>query len=235
MPTDSATDEFQALAPAPRWSFKQRLILAVSVRLAPWLIRLLGATYRIELPNGLPAGVYTDPPEPAIYVFWHRELLPIAWFARGRGFGILVSQHFDGEWIARAAARLGYRLFRGSSTRGGAGALAEMTTALLAGQPIGLTVDGPRGPRFRAKSGAVQLARATGAPIYAIHAAPARAKTLRSWDRFQIPLPFSRVRGTWAGPMYVRDDPGGDAIEAARIEMERMLNALRAAAGSDEG
>lgn len=223
------TDEFAGLAAAPEWNSRQRLTLALVSRMAPMVLRTLGRTLRLELPNGIPPGAFADPPAPAVYVFWHRALLPIAYVARGRGFGVLVSQHFDGELIARTAQRLGYRLFRGSSTRGGRDALQEMTTALEQGQPLALTVDGPRGPRFRAKAGAVQLARATGAPIYALHASPRNCWTVRSWDQFQIPKPYSRVRGVWAGPMYVPRDASPEVLEQKRREMEDLLNQLRIA------
>ncbi|HEY7856073.1 MAG TPA: lysophospholipid acyltransferase family protein, partial [Terriglobales bacterium] len=223
----SARDEFAVITAAPRWSGKQRALLAAARTIAPWFIRGLGCTMRLELPNSVPPGAFTAPPAPAIYVFWHRCLLPIAYVARGRGFGVLVSQHFDGEIISQAAARLGYRLFRGSSTRGGQDALLEMTDALAAGQPLALTVDGPRGPRFRAKGGAIQLARATGAPIYALHVSPRAAWVTKSWDRFQIPKPFARARGVWAGPLHVPRDASPAECEILRLDMEAMLNRLR--------
>ncbi|MGH9394790.1 MAG: lysophospholipid acyltransferase family protein [Terriglobales bacterium] len=225
--TTPACDEFSAISASPRWSAQQRATLAVARNLGPRVLAALGRSWRWELPHGIPEGAFSDPPAPAIYVFWHRCLLPIAWFARGRGFGVLVSHHFDGEVVAQTAQRLGYRLFRGSSTRGGRDALDEMTTALAAGQPLALTVDGPRGPRFRAKAGAVQLARATGAPIYALHASPRRTWTTRSWDGFQVPKLRSVVRGSWAGPLMVDRNASAEELEQKRLEMETMLNRLR--------
>lgn len=222
-----ARDEFAEVTAAPAWSPKQRRRLALARGLTPLLLRGLGASWRWDLPDGIPPGAFTNPPKPAIYVFWHRCLLPIAWIARDRGFGVLVSQHFDGELISQAAERLGYRLFRGSSTRGGSEALDDMTSALRRGQPLALTVDGPRGPRFRAKRGAIELARATGAPIYALHASPRQCWTMRSWDRFQVPKPFSTIHGGWAGPLHVAERIGPEEMEAHRTEMEAMLNGLR--------
>ncbi len=223
----SAKDEFAEVAAAPTWSRKQQRLLALARGVTPALLRVLGTSWRWDLPKGIPPGAFTQPPERAIYVFWHRCLLPIAWIARDRGFGVLVSQHFDGEMIAQTAERLGYRLFRGSSTRGGSEALEAMTTALRAGQPLALTVDGPRGPRYRAKRGAIELARATGAPIYALHASPRRCWTMRSWDEFQIPKPCTVIRGDWAGPIRIARDIGLEAMETHRIEMEQTLNRLR--------
>jgi lysophospholipid acyltransferase (LPLAT)-like uncharacterized protein len=223
----TAEGEFAEIAAAPAWNRKQRRRLALARGAAPMLLRAMGSTWRFELPEGVPPGAFTRPPATAIYVFWHRCLLPIAWIARDRGFGVLVSQHFDGELISQVAERLGYRLFRGSSTRGGGEALDEMTHALVLGQPLALTVDGPRGPRFRAKRGAIELARATGAPIYALHASPRHCWTMRSWDQFQIPKPFTAIRGCWAGPLHIHKNIEPDEMEARRAEMEAMLNGLR--------
>lgn len=225
--TTSAEGEFAAPTAAPAWNGKQRLTLGAARGMTPALIRALGRTWRWELPAGVPEGAFTMPPRPAIYVFWHRCILPIAWFARDRGFGVLVSQHFDGELISQVAERLGYKLFRGSSTRGGQDALLAMTAALGRGQPIALTVDGPRGPRFQAKGGAIRLAQATGAPIFALHASPRQAWTMRSWDLLQVPKPFTRLRGLWAGPITIAADAGAEEMEAQRLAMQATLNELR--------
>jgi len=223
------SDEFAEIQAAAGWTRRQRAALGAARWLGPALLRALGATWRLELPDGLPPKALDNPPPAAIFVFWHRCLLPIAWKARGLGYGVLISQHYDGEIVARVAEGLGYRLFRGSSTRGGREAVEAMTTALQAGRPVALTVDGPRGPRFQAKAGAIQLARLTGRPIYALHGAPERSWTLRSWDRFQVPKPGSRIRGYWAGPMYVSRGAGPEEIELRRQEMEATLNRLRKA------
>lgn len=220
-------DEFAELQAGMGWNRRQRLLLAVARWVGPVLVRALGYTWRMELPGGLPPQALDPQPPAAIYVFWHRCLLPIAWKARGRGYGVLISQHYDGEVVAQVAAGLGYRLFRGSSTRGGREAVEAMTTALRGGCPVALTVDGPRGPRFQAKAGAIQLARLTGLPIYALHGAPEKSWTLRSWDRFQLPKPGSRIRGYWAGPMFVSRDAGPEEMERRRQEMETTLNRLR--------
>ncbi|MHB8736156.1 MAG: lysophospholipid acyltransferase family protein [Terriglobales bacterium] len=216
-------------APSPLrpWTRGERALLLLARHVAPTLITALGRSVRVELPLGLPPEAAAEPPQAAIYAFWHRGLLPITWFCQGRGFGILISRNFDGELITRVAERLRYRTFRGSSSRGGAEAMTEMSAALQGGQPIGLTVDGPRGPRFRAKLGPVVLARITGAPLYAVHAACSRARVLASWDRFQIPLPGSRVRAAWAGPIVVPPDASRELLETKRQELEDTLNRLR--------
>jgi lysophospholipid acyltransferase (LPLAT)-like uncharacterized protein len=215
------------MAAGPRWSFSQRAILKVARTLGPPFIVALGNSLKVELPMGIPAPALARPPEPAIYVFWHRCILPATWYFRRRGFGVLISQHFDGEWITQIAERLGYIAYRGSSRRGGREALAELTEAVAAGCPIVFTVDGPRGPRFRAKAGPIYLARATGAPIYAFHVAMRSAWEFNSWDRMQIPKPGSLVRGVWTGPIWVPPSAGSDELEQMRIKVEEELNRLR--------
>lgn len=212
----------------PYWTGKRRAIITAAKYLAPALINALGGTLRVALPQGLPPELARPALRPAIYAFWHRDLLPIAWYMRGQRVGILVSQHFDGEWITQAAQRMGYIVFRGSSTRGGLSALAEMAQAVRSGLPVAFTADGPRGPRFVAKPGPVLLARMTGAPLYAIHAQLPRAWVLHSWDRFQIPHPFSRMIGHWAGPISVAADAQRPEIEQGRLALETALNRLRA-------
>src|SRR5580693_2413083 len=97
-------------APSPT---RQRALLALARHVAPKVIAALGATWRFELPRGAPAGVLEPQHQPAIFALWHRCLLSMAYLGRGQGLGILVSQHRDGEWIAQAAGRMGYRVFRG--------------------------------------------------------------------------------------------------------------------------
>ncbi len=190
----------------------------------------LGASLRIRLPEGTPTPFAQSPPGkalgPAIYIFWHRELMPIAWYCRGRGIGVLISQHFDGEWIARICHRLGYRPIRGSSTRGGQMAIEELTRFLNQGGAVALTVDGPRGPSQRMKPGAVYLARETGAPIYAISVQMPQAWELTSWDRMRIPWPGSRVTSLWSGPFQIPRSASAEELELWRRRLEEELNRL---------
>lgn len=213
--------------PEKRWTAKQRLVLALARWLGPALIRAYGAIVTVKLAREFPPEVRSDPRQPSIHIFWHRCLIPVAFHLRDQGFGILISQHFDGEWIAQICERLGYAVFRGSSTRGGREALLQIADWLVRGNAIGFTADGPRGPKFRAKPGFVYLARTTGAPIYAFHVSMPKAWELNSWDRFQIPKPFSTVLGDWCGPFYVPADATATELETIRLQVENQLNLLR--------
>src|SRR5215469_11436861 len=101
----------------------------------------------------------------AIFTFWHPCIFPATWFWRNRGIVVMTSRSFDGEYIARFIQRFGYGAARGSSSRGATGAVVEMVRLMRAGCPTAFTIDGPRGPRYVAKMGAVLLAKKTGNPV----------------------------------------------------------------------
>ena len=176
----------------------QRLCLALVPWAAAWMIRALGATLRYEdvfAAGGTRGDLIAGP---TVFVFWHRSLLSCAHRFRGLDIAILISRSFDGELIARTVERLGFTAVRGSSTRGGAAGLKGMAEAYAAGRRCAITADGPRGPAMVAKPGAAQLAELVGAAwVGAFYAFPDRAWTLKTWDGFLIPKPFSRVRMTW--------------------------------------
>jgi lysophospholipid acyltransferase (LPLAT)-like uncharacterized protein len=143
----------------------------------------------------------------------------------------LISQSFDGELITRTLGLLGYGSVRGSSSRGGAAGLMAMREVLDCGTPVVFTADGPRGPIYRTKMGPVKLAMMTGERIGSFYLLPERAWTIRSWDRFLVPLPFSRVVVSWSRKI---DPPAEDAdaaaLEAKRAELNDALERARLAA-----
>jgi lysophospholipid acyltransferase (LPLAT)-like uncharacterized protein len=165
----------------------------------------------------------------AIYCFWHRALLLAAWFFHRRNIAILISQSFDGELIARTVERLDFLPVRGSSSRGGAAGLRAMQSALNSGAAkyAAFTSDGPRGPAYVAKPGAVKMAQWTGARVGTFYLLAERAWTLRSWDRFMIPKPFSRVVVSWARPVDVQR---GEDHEASLTELQNAMDRARALA-----
>src|SRR5882672_76857 len=185
-----------------------RLISTVGYR----LISLLGATLRWKT-DGLEHfdGIVKSGRQP-IMAFWHGRILPATYYFRRRGIVVITSENFDGEWIAGIIERFGYGTARGSTSRGGRKALLQLTRDLAAGKPAGFTLDGPRGPARVAQPGAVWLAKATGNPILPFHLEASRHWTLKSWDRTQIPKPFSTVSITVGEPFYVPSDADENAI-----------------------
>ena len=210
-----------------RFTFGQRVTLWVVPKLTALLLAMVGATLRFEV-IAEEGAVPETPPARGIFCFWHRCTLPAGWYFRKFRCSILISQSFDGELIARTLELLGYGSVRGSSSRGGAAGLMALRDVLKDGLPVVFTADGPRGPIYQTKVGPVKLAAMTGERIGSFYLLPERAWTMRSWDRFLVPLPFSRVVVSWARAV---DAPAEDAdaatLEAKRLELNEALERAR--------
>jgi lysophospholipid acyltransferase (LPLAT)-like uncharacterized protein len=167
-----------------------------------------------------------------IMAFFHGRVLTATYFFRDRGIVVMISENFDGEWIARIIERFGYGTSRGSTSRGGQRALLKLKRFMNEGRPAGFAVDGPRGPAGIVQPGAVWLAKLTGNPVVPFHMEASKAWTLGSWDRTQIPRPFTTVSLVVGAPIYVSSDADDAAVESKRAEVEAALRALerRAAA-----
>ncbi len=169
--------------------------------------------------------------KPPIFAFWHGRILPATLFWRNRGIVVITSQNFDGEWIGGIIRRFGYGTARGSTSRGGARAIVQLRRALSDGRPAAFTIDGPRGPARVAQPGAVFLAGATGHPILPFHIEADRFWTMKSWDRTQVPKPFSRVAVAIGAPIVVGNTDDA-LIETGRLELEAALGGLEQRARS---
>ncbi|MHC4934583.1 MAG: lysophospholipid acyltransferase family protein [Planctomycetota bacterium] len=169
-----------------------------------------------------------------VLAYWHEHIATVPWLLRRHGIVGLVSRHRDGEMFSRLLDAYGTVTVRGSTTRGGASALRGLLRALAGGNVVGLTPDGPKGPRRRAQSGAVELARRSGAPIVPVVIEFPRAKRLRSWDRTALPRPFSRGSVHFGEPLHL--DRGTDT-EDGTARLQERLDALveRAEARFEEG
>ena len=166
---------------------------------------------------------------PFIAAFWHGRLMmaPQGW-REDAPIHVIISRHRDGESIARAVRHLGVAAIRGSRTRGGAAALRNSLRLLKGGGYLGVTPDGPRGPRMRVQPGIIALARLSGAPIVPATYAVSRRVAADSWDRFVIALPFSRGVYLWGQPIHVAADADADDMEESRCLLEERLNTLTA-------
>jgi lysophospholipid acyltransferase (LPLAT)-like uncharacterized protein len=161
-----------------------------------------------------------------VMAFWHGRILPATFYFRHRGIVVITSENFDGEWIARIIERFGYGTARGSTSRGGKKAMLQLVRDMKAGRAAGFTLDGPRGPARVAQAGAVWLASATGNPVLPFHLEASSHWSLRSWDRTQIPKPFSTVALAVGEPIEVQREATEETLEHARQELERRLEAL---------
>ena len=206
----------------------QRAQAALIAAVGAPLIAALGRTLRWQVEGYGHVDAILGRGEQPIFAFWHGRILPATWFWRDRHIVVMTSENFDGEWIARIITRFGYGAARGSTSRGGARALATLRREMRAGKPAAFTLDGPRGPARTAQPGAVWLSRLTGNPILPFHIEAARFWVASSWDRTQIPRPFSRVAVAIGEPIHVAARATETEREAVRLELEGSLTRLRA-------
>jgi lysophospholipid acyltransferase (LPLAT)-like uncharacterized protein len=194
---------------------------------AAWFIRGLRATVRLRHHGDARVREWERRGQPFILAFWHRHLLLMPYAYRGRRISVLVSRSADGELIARTVARLGIDATRGSSSRGAVSGLKSLLRKAAEGWDVAFTPDGPRGPLREVQPGVILAAAATGMPIQPVAIAASRAKLLRSWDRFVVPLPGSTVHFVYGEPLAVtrRGDP-----EHSAAELKRRLDTAEAEA-----
>jgi lysophospholipid acyltransferase (LPLAT)-like uncharacterized protein len=188
------------------------------------LLRLLASTWRWRVEGeDRPRGAGEEGRR-AIHACWHGRIVHGVFHLRGRGIIVIVSENFDGEWITRIIHRLGYGTARGSSSRGARKALRQMVRESKA-HPTAFTVDGPRGPARTAQPGAVWLSKVTGNPVVPFHAEAAKHWTMSSWDRTQIPKPFTTVALVMGKPFVVESDADEAELERCRLRLEQALAA----------
>ncbi len=212
-------DKLYSFASLDQYTFKQRLIIRFAGLALYWLIRAIGATLKFEVTGW---EHHTDG-EPLVYCFWHNRIPIATWFWRHRGIVVMSSRSFDSEYIARFIQRFGYGAAKGSSTRGARAGLIQMIRAVRAGKSAAFTVDGPRGPVYEAKPGALLLAAKSGAAVLPFSISLDRCWRLPSWDRIEIPKPFARAYVVIGERFYVKN--AGD--EAGQQQFQRVLDQLR--------
>jgi lysophospholipid acyltransferase (LPLAT)-like uncharacterized protein len=182
------------------------------------LVRLLGRTWRIGASHTEEIKRLRAAGRPIVFSLWHGELLPLLYHHRGEGVTVLISEHGDGEIIARIAESLGYRTVRGSTSRSAARALLELVREVEDGHDLAITPDGPRGPAKSVAPGVAVVANRSAASVIGAAVFAPSAWRLRSWDRFLIPRPFARVSIAYSDSAVIE---GGDAREAA-LEAARV-------------
>lgn len=209
-----------------------RILVALVGLLGPALIRLLGCTWRVTTAgDGVIDAVHASG-RTAIFAFWHGQLLALEYLYRGRKIHVLSSWHRDGEISARLMTALGFGVVRGSTSRGSARGLLGMLAKVREGFDLAITPDGPRGPAARVQRGIFFLAEKSGAPIVPLAVAARPSKRLSSWDRFIVPLPFSRVSVVFGDPIEPdAQAPFDDKSRALKDELSRLTAEAQALAG----
>ena len=221
---EAVTDEAH-----PRFTLLQRIVLAVIPRVVWALVQVVGLTWRFEViaEEGVAPVLFGQRSPAEIFCFWHQCVLPsFVYFQHSRAV-ILISSSFDGELITRIVRIFGYDAVRGSSSRGGREGLLGLAHMIQSGRTAIFAADGPLGPVYRSKMGPIKLAQMTGAPIGAFHLEPERAWRLRSWDRFLVPKPFTRICVSWARATRVPADLAAEEFEPKREELNAAIERAR--------
>jgi lysophospholipid acyltransferase (LPLAT)-like uncharacterized protein len=190
-----------------------------------WLIRAICGTLRFRVIDH--AGISTLDPPQRTWIFWHNRMFIFPWLHSGilpgRGGVVLTSASGDGQIIADVCAQFGFAPVRGSSSKKGMQALMALAECVKAGRDIGITPDGPRGPRYQMAMGVIKLAQLTGGLLMPVHVRYDRAIRLPTWDGFLLPLPFSGVEIEIAAPFTLPRKMTDEECEKQRAELERMM------------
>jgi lysophospholipid acyltransferase (LPLAT)-like uncharacterized protein len=212
-----------------RFTLTQRLVLAVVPRIVWALLWVLGLTWRFRViaEEGVTPVVFGQKAGAEIYCFWHQCVLPCTIYFRRSRAVILISRSFDGELITRILRMFGFDAVRGSSSRSAREGLMGLVDVIETGRTAIFTADGPVGPIYQTKMGPIKLAQLTGAPIGAFHLQPERAWVMKSWDRFLIPKPFTRICVSWAQWTHVPADLCQEQFEPRRQELNGALERAR--------
>jgi lysophospholipid acyltransferase (LPLAT)-like uncharacterized protein len=206
-----------------------RFLTVVFAFIVAWLLRLVGRSNRLTTTCEEAFQRYVTQGG-NIFAFWHDRLFYLAYFyvkkSRGREVTMLVSLSRDGDYGVALVRRLGQRAVRGSSSRGGRRAVAELARTIAEGGNVAITPDGPRGPAYRVNEGTIKLAQITGAPIIPVSFDASRKRRLNSWDRFILVKPFGRVHVAVGTPIEV--PRGTTAAERGQYcaQLERCLSDL---------
>lgn len=203
--------------------------LSVVVTLGTALLRVLARTWRVRVIGE--EHVSTLRGRGGVLAFWHGEIVPTMALFGALPVHAIISQSDDGELIARVAARFGAFSVRGSSSRGGAEALVQAVRLAREGRIVGVTPDGPRGPRHAMAPGTATIARRAGVPVMPLRWHAERAWVARSWDRFTVPKPFARVTCVVGPPVAVRPD---EPVDVATVRLVEAMAAAGRLAGAPD-
>ena len=222
-PRERAASAPRARGPGLARRLREAATSTLGIGIGQGAVRALGATLRFREVDVERMAALWAAGGPVIYAVWHGRLLMLPYFyGRRRRVHVLVSRSRDGDLVSRFIEGFGAEVVRGSSSRGATAALLGLARLLRKGREVVIALDGPRGPRYVAQTGAVLLAKLTAAPIVPVGFGVAPRTVVRSWDAFVIPHPFGRAVAVFGEPLAV--PPGAD-----REELEGRRHALEAA------
>ena len=164
---------------------------------------------------------------PYILTLWHGRIFYLFYFLRNRpDYFLLISPSADGDLLAKLARLMGYSVIRGSTFKKAVPAARSLIRVLRDGQRIIIIADGSRGPRCVAQSGSLQLAAITRLPLFPMTFSAKNKVALNTWDKFILPLPFTRCSINFGSPIYLASRTSEELIEEKRLELETQLNQL---------
>jgi len=209
-------------------SNSQRNVLRyIGIRFASGAIRLLIKSLRIKIINGKAVSKLVNEKKNFVSAFWHGSMM-IGWYLqRNKNTSALVSQSKDGEVLAKTLEKWNYLVVRGSSSIGGNEALNKMVELINNNFSLAITPDGPRGPIYKMKAGAVISAKKTNVPLFLVGIGVKKKFILKSWDHFEIPKPFTKVAAVYSEPIYIKNDLSYEETDQKIIECEALLNKLQ--------
>ncbi len=209
------------------------------MKVVPYLaylyIRLLYRSMRIEFRGARVLDQVRRESGNYILAFWHSRFVLMPYVYPDRRIVVLASAHRDSRMLGNILTRFGLVRVEGSSTRGGMAGLRALLRKVREGYDVGITPDGPKGPRREVKQGVIATARFTGLPVIPVAFSAARARRLASWDRTMIPSPFSRGLFVYGEPIVVSRDVDDEGMEQYRLKLENALNRLTDAADRESG
>lgn len=218
-----------------RFRFVQRVQLAVYPPLIAFVLKNLLRTCRIEIRNTETFNALIQPDQHVILGAWHEAMAVLLQTHQNKNFHSVTSYSFDGELAARVVNQYGNEAVRGSTSRGGVNAIRQLEKALNQVPCVGITLDGPRGPRRIAQPGAAILASRTGVPILPHASAIRHCYRLKSWDRFPIPRPGTRILCAYGEPIYPTEDTSREGVEALRQQLQDQLTELHTSLENELG
>jgi len=214
------------------WTLSDRILFQIIPRIFYVILRILAATIRKKVYHPEYPREFWGSGRRIIFAFWHQRLLMMPFLPHEGRVGMMISQHRDGEFIARAVKLFGVDSIRGSTTRGGLAALRGMVRFFQTGANLAITPDGPQGPKHVVQMGVIELARLTSAPILPVAYGVSRKKVFGSWDNFILPFPFCRLVFVWGEPVLVPRELSQEELESKRSLLEDRLRRITAEADS---
>ncbi|MBX3288904.1 MAG: lysophospholipid acyltransferase family protein [Acidobacteria bacterium] len=215
-----------SFAPLDKYTFAQRMTIRLAAWAFYWSIRIIGSTVRFDSEGLENFDNIRASGKLPVYAFWHDRIIGSAYYFRHRKIVVLTSQSYDSEYTSRCIQRLGFGVVRGSSTRGGVQALVGMIRLMREGFEMAFTVDGPKGPRYEAKPGPVLLAKKSGNPMAPFLVEFEKSWKLKSWDKLQIPKPFTKGLVMASEPIPVPSDLDDVQLEEKQLELQKALDKL---------